>query len=60
MTRAVFARGFGLGLTIAAAVGPISLRVIRRTPGRGPAGRPRVGPRSGNRHGTYGRIAASA
>ncbi len=31
MDVALVARGFGLGFTIAAAVGPISLLVIRRT-----------------------------
>ena len=49
MDPAFTLRGFVLGFTIAAAVGPISLLVIRRTAGRGPALRPRV--RAGCRDG---------
>ncbi len=58
MDPAVFARGFGLGLTIAAAVGPISLLVIRRTLAEGRL----IGLASGlgvaTADGTYGGIAA--
>jgi threonine/homoserine/homoserine lactone efflux protein len=54
----LFARGFVLGFTIAAAVGPISLLVIRRTLAEGRA----VGLASGlgvaTADGTYGGIAA--
>ena len=49
MDPALTLRGFVLGFTIAAAVGPISLLVIRRTLARGAAVRSRVGSRGGDR-----------